>query len=66
MGFETWVGFVAGVVPFMIGSYEFGKRIVSSVGSRLRVWVASSPKLMLHNSLDFNLKPAESTLYHTC
>ena len=25
---EIWVGFVAGVVPFIIASYEFGKRIV--------------------------------------
>ncbi len=28
-GWEVWVGFVAGVVPFAIGSWEFGKRIVS-------------------------------------
>ncbi|KAG2495284.1 hypothetical protein HYH03_006557 [Edaphochlamys debaryana] len=27
-GWEIWVGFVAGVVPFAIGSYEFGKRIL--------------------------------------
>lgn len=25
---EIWAGFVAGVVPFIIASYEFGKRIV--------------------------------------
>ena len=29
VGLEAWVGFVAGVVPFAIGSWEFGKRIVS-------------------------------------
>lgn len=29
VGWEVWVGFVAGVVPFVIGAYEFGKRIVS-------------------------------------
>lgn len=28
-GWEIWAGFVAGVVPFAIGSWEFGKRIVS-------------------------------------
>mgnify|MGYP001807189553 CR=1 FL=1 len=28
-GWEIWLGFIAGVVPFAIGSYEFGKRIVS-------------------------------------
>ncbi|KAJ9531831.1 hypothetical protein QJQ45_021981 [Haematococcus lacustris] len=27
-GWEVWVGLVAGVVPFAIGSYEFGKRII--------------------------------------
>jgi hypothetical protein len=27
-GFEVYVGFVAGVVPFIIASYEFGKRIL--------------------------------------
>ncbi|KXZ46869.1 hypothetical protein GPECTOR_40g603 [Gonium pectorale] len=27
-GWEIWIGFVAGVVPFAIGSYEFGKRII--------------------------------------
>lgn len=25
---EIWAGFVAGVVPFIIASYEFGKRII--------------------------------------
>ena len=29
VGWEAWVGFVAGVVPFIIGSWEFAKRIVS-------------------------------------
>ena len=29
VGWEVWVGFVAGVVPFAIASFEFGKRIVS-------------------------------------
>jgi hypothetical protein len=29
ISWEIWVGFVAGVVPFLIASYEFGKRIVS-------------------------------------
>jgi hypothetical protein len=28
-GWEVWVGAVAGVIPFAIGSFEFGKRIVS-------------------------------------
>ena len=32
VGFEVWVGFVAGVIPFAIGSWEFGKRIVSQLG----------------------------------
>jgi hypothetical protein len=27
-GWEIWVGFAAGVIPFLIGSYEFGKRIL--------------------------------------
>jgi len=27
-GWEIYVGFVAGVVPFIIASYEFGKRII--------------------------------------
>ncbi|PNW84472.1 hypothetical protein CHLRE_03g145567v5 [Chlamydomonas reinhardtii] len=27
-GWEIWLGFIAGVVPFAIGSYEFGKRIL--------------------------------------
>ncbi|GFR42086.1 hypothetical protein Agub_g2928 [Astrephomene gubernaculifera] len=27
-GWEVWVGFVAGVAPFVIGAYEFGKRIL--------------------------------------
>ncbi|GIL58802.1 hypothetical protein Vafri_13793 [Volvox africanus] len=27
-GWEVWLGFVAGVVPFAIGAYEFGKRII--------------------------------------
>lgn len=31
-GWEIWTGFVAGVVPFFIGAYEFGKRIVSTCG----------------------------------
>jgi len=25
---EIWIGFIAGVVPFVVASYEFGKRIV--------------------------------------
>lgn len=29
VGWEIWVGFAAGLIPFMIGSWEFGKRIVS-------------------------------------
>jgi hypothetical protein len=29
-GFEVWAGFIAGVIPFVIGSWEFGKRIVSA------------------------------------
>lgn len=28
-GWEIYVGFLAGVIPFAIGSWEFGKRIVS-------------------------------------
>lgn len=28
-GWEIWVGFAAGVIPFLIASLEFGKRIVS-------------------------------------
>lgn len=28
-GWEVWVGFAAGVIPFLIGGYEFTKRIVS-------------------------------------
>ncbi|PRW33526.1 hypothetical protein C2E21_7498 [Chlorella sorokiniana] len=28
LGWEVWVGFVAGVIPFLIASYEFGKRIL--------------------------------------
>ncbi|EFN53615.1 hypothetical protein CHLNCDRAFT_14374, partial [Chlorella variabilis] len=28
VGWEVWVGFVAGVVPFAIASFEFGKRIL--------------------------------------
>jgi hypothetical protein len=27
-GWEIWAGLVAGVVPFIIASYEFGKRIL--------------------------------------
>ncbi|GAX80695.1 hypothetical protein CEUSTIGMA_g8130.t1 [Chlamydomonas eustigma] len=27
-GFEVWAGFIAGVIPFAIGSWEFGKRII--------------------------------------
>ena len=30
VGWEIWFGAVVGVVPFAIGAYEFGKRIVSS------------------------------------
>jgi hypothetical protein len=29
VGWEIWVGFAAGIIPFLIGSWEFGKRIVS-------------------------------------
>lgn len=29
-GWEIWFGAVVGVVPFAIGAYEFGKRIVSA------------------------------------
>ena len=28
VGWEIWVGAAAGVIPFAIGAYEFGKRIV--------------------------------------
>lgn len=28
IGWEVWVGAVAGIIPFAIGAYEFGKRIV--------------------------------------
>lgn len=28
-GWEIWVGAAAGAIPFFIGSWEFGKRIVS-------------------------------------
>lgn len=34
LGWEIWVGFVAGVIPFLIASYEFGKRIVSGQAKR--------------------------------
>lgn len=34
LGWEIWVGFVAGVVPFLIASWEFGKRVVSGCRSR--------------------------------
>lgn len=27
-GWEIWVGFAAGVIPFAIGAVEFGKRII--------------------------------------
>ncbi|KAG1658771.1 hypothetical protein FOA52_001314 [Chlamydomonas sp. UWO 241] len=27
-GDEVWIGFIAGVIPFAIGSWEFGKRIL--------------------------------------
>ncbi len=27
-GWEIWLGFAAGVFPFILGSYEFGKRII--------------------------------------
>lgn len=30
-GWEIWVGAAAGVIPFAIASYEFGKRIVSGL-----------------------------------
>jgi hypothetical protein len=29
VGWEIWAGFVAGVIPFVIASVEFGKRVVS-------------------------------------
>lgn len=29
-GPEVWIGFAAGIIPFAIGSAEFGKRIVSA------------------------------------
>jgi len=29
-GWEIYVGFLAGIIPFAIGSWEFGKRIVSA------------------------------------
>lgn len=29
VGWEIWVGFFAGVIPFVIASWEFGKRVVS-------------------------------------
>ena len=28
VGWEIWLGAAAGVIPFAIGAYEFGKRIV--------------------------------------
>eukprot|EP00884_Botryococcus_braunii_P012101 jgi/Botrbrau1/20892/Bobra.0135s0023.1 len=28
VGWEIWVGFAAGLIPFLIGSWEFGKRII--------------------------------------
>lgn len=33
VGWEVWVGFAAGIIPFAIGSYEFLKRIVSGRGA---------------------------------
>lgn len=41
-GWEIWLGFVAGVVPFLIGSYEFGKRIVSG-GWCCLPWLGAFP-----------------------
>lgn len=29
VGWEIWAGFIAGVIPFVIASFEFGKRVVS-------------------------------------
>ena len=34
-GWEVWIGFAAGVIPFIIGGYEFTKRIVSFIFSSL-------------------------------
>ena len=31
VGWEIWVGAAAGVIPFAIGAYEFGKRIVRTI-----------------------------------
>lgn len=45
-GWEIWAGAIAGIIPFAIGSYEFGKRIVScrtSCNSHPRIaWLAHS------------------------
>ena len=35
IGWEVWVGAIAGVIPFAIGSYQFIARIVSSA----EVWL---------------------------
>lgn len=34
-GWEIWFGAVAAAVPFVIGSWEFGKRIVSTLSVQL-------------------------------
>jgi hypothetical protein len=39
-GWEIWAGFVAGVFPFALGAYEFGKRIVSGWGQSGHRWLA--------------------------
>ncbi len=31
VGWQIWIGAIAGVIPFAIGAYEFGKRIVRVV-----------------------------------
>ena len=28
VGWQVWVGAIVGVIPFIIGAYEFGKRIL--------------------------------------
>lgn len=41
LGWQIWAGFAAGIIPFAIGAYEFGKRIVSAVQENFQLQMPS-------------------------
>ena len=80
VGWQVWVGAIVGVIPFIIGAYEFGKRILIQRRCALlaAVWHVISPachKTLQMRGLNFKSRTTHmlhqqsqlcTTLLHCC